>query len=112
MKTRGITIINDDDSLTYAWNVAEKLLGKGKAVALPYPSLGGEDFSYYLLKVPGCFVRFGGAKDGHEKIASHSPKFDFDEEVLRVVPPGVWLHLVEQDVGVDRPAPDPPPGIL
>ena len=77
-------IINDETSLEYARSVAEKLLGKGNTVALPYPSLGGEDFSYYLQKIPGCFVRFGAAKDGHEKIASHSPKFDFDEEVLRV----------------------------
>ncbi len=77
-------IVNDETCLEYAKTVADKLLGKGKAISLPYPSLGGEDFSYYLLKVPGCFVRFGGSKDGNEKIASHSPKFDFDEEVLRV----------------------------
>lgn len=77
-------IINDEVSLEYAKHVAEKLIGKGNTVALPYPSLGGEDFSYYLLKVPGCFVRFGAAKDGNEKVASHSPKFDFDEDVLRV----------------------------
>jgi hippurate hydrolase len=77
-------IINDEVSLGYAKYIAEKLIGKGNAVTLPYPSLGGEDFSYYLLKVPGCFVRFGAAKDGNEKIASHSPKFDFDEDVLRV----------------------------
>ncbi len=77
-------IINDEVSLEYAKTVAEKLLGKGSAVTLPYPSLGGEDFSYFLQKIPGCFVRFGAAKEGHEKIASHCPKFDFDEEVLRV----------------------------
>ena len=77
-------IINDEVSLEYAKSVAEKLIGKDNVVTLPYPSLGGEDFSYYLLKVPGCFVRFGAAKDGHEKIASHCPKFDFDEDVLRV----------------------------
>lgn len=77
-------IINDETSLEYAKVVAEKLMGKDNTVLLPYPSLGGEDFSYYLQKVPGCFVRFGGAKEGNEKAASHSPKFDFDEEVLRV----------------------------
>ncbi len=77
-------IINDEVSLEYAKYVAEKLIGKGNTVSLPHPSLGGEDFAYYLMKVPGCFVRFGAAKDGHEKIASHSPKFDFDEDVLRV----------------------------
>jgi hippurate hydrolase len=77
-------VINEGDACQYAKYVAEKLMGKNGALSLPYPSLGGEDFAYYLQKVPGCFVRFGGGKEGHEKIASHSPAFDFDEEVLRV----------------------------
>ena len=77
-------IINHDYSCDLAEHVAQKLLGKNSVIALPYPSLGGEDFAYYLQQVPGCFVRFGAAKDGNEKIASHSPSFDFNEEVLRV----------------------------
>jgi amidohydrolase len=77
-------VINEGDACQYAIHVAEKFIGKGRALSLPYPSLGGEDFAYYLHSVPGCFVRFGGGKEGHEKIASHSPDFDFDEEVLRV----------------------------
>ena len=55
-----------------------------RRLLLPLPSLGGEDFSYYLQNIPGCFVRFGAAKEGHEKISSHSPGFDFDEDVLSV----------------------------
>jgi hippurate hydrolase len=77
-------IINDDTASKYAIHVAEKLVGKDKTIAIPYPSLGGEDFSYYLQQVQGCFVRFGGAKEGHEMACSHSSKFDFDEEVMRV----------------------------
>jgi hippurate hydrolase len=77
-------IINDDIASKYAIHVAEKLVGKEKTIAIPYPSLGGEDFSYYLQQVQGCFVRFGGAKEGHEIASSHSSKFDFDEEVMRV----------------------------
>ena len=77
-------IINEDISSKYAIHVAEKLVGKEKTISIPYPSLGGEDFSYYLQRVQGCFVRFGGAKDGHEMASSHSSKFDFDEEVMRI----------------------------
>jgi hippurate hydrolase len=77
-------IINDNIASKYAIHVAEKLVGKEKTIAIPYPSLGGEDFSYYLQQVQGCFVRFGGAKEGHEIASSHSSKFDFDEEVMRV----------------------------
>ena len=77
-------IINEEVATKYAIQVAEKLVGKSRTVAIPYPSLGGEDFSYYLQQIPGCFVRFGAAKEGHEVTLSHSPTFDFDEEVLRV----------------------------
>ena len=51
---------------------------------LPHPSMGGEDFSYYLDQVPGCFVRFGARKDGLRDSPAHSPTFDFDEGVLSV----------------------------
>lgn len=77
-------IINEDSASKYAMHVAEKLVGKEKTISIIYPSLGGEDFAYYLQQVQGCFVRFGGAKDGHEMASSHSSKFDFDEEVIRV----------------------------
>jgi len=77
-------IINQDYPCDIAQHVAQKLLGKNAAISLPYPSLGGEDFAYYLQQVPGCFVRFGAAKEGHDKISSHSPAFDFNEDVLRV----------------------------
>jgi hippurate hydrolase len=77
-------VINEDRACSFARHVTEKLLGKDKLISLPFPSLGGEDFAYYLQKIPGCFVRFGAAKEGHEKVSSHSPNFDFDEEVLRV----------------------------
>lgn len=77
-------IINEDNACNMARYVADKFMGKGKSIMLALPSLGGEDFAYYLQNVPGCFVRFGAAKEGHEKMSSHSPGFDFDEEVLRV----------------------------
>jgi metal-dependent amidase/aminoacylase/carboxypeptidase family protein len=51
---------------------------------MDHPSMGAEDFSYYLLHVPGCYVRFGACQQGCENIPLHSPSFDFDEEVLKV----------------------------
>lgn len=77
-------IINDEGLSKYAVQVSDKLLGKDNTIAIPYPSLGGEDFSYFLQQIPGCFVRYGAAKEGHETASSHSPNFDFDEEALRV----------------------------
>jgi len=42
--------------------------------------MGGEDFTYYLQKVPGAFL-FLGAGDGQE-FSHHHPEFDIDESAL------------------------------
>jgi amidohydrolase len=49
------------------------------------PSMGGEDFAYYLEKVPGTFF-FTGAKPPETKspYPHHHPKFDFDEKAMLI----------------------------
>jgi amidohydrolase len=44
------------------------------------PSMGGEDFAYFLHEVPGAFLFFGMG-DGME-YPHHNPKFDMDEKAL------------------------------
>lgn len=77
-------IINHDRECRFARDVAVTLLGEEKVISIPFPSLGGEDFAFFTTEIPGCFVRFGAAKKGSEKESSHSPRFDFDEDVLKV----------------------------
>lgn len=77
-------IVNDEKGRTIALEAAISLLGRKRVISLPSPSMGGEDFSYYLERVPGCFVRFGAALKGKEQVAAHSSTFDFDEEVIRI----------------------------
>lgn len=60
-------------------NVSEKGVKESE-----YPSMGSEDFSFYLHHVPGCYVRFGARRSGQEYIPLHSPTFDIDEAVLLV----------------------------
>lgn len=43
------------------------------------PSMGSEDFAYYLEKVPGCFLRLGL---GENWTSLHNPAFDFNDETL------------------------------
>ncbi len=47
-------------------------------------NMGGEDFGYYLEKVPGCFVRYGAQREGGESYPAHSNRFDVDESTLPV----------------------------
>jgi amidohydrolase len=77
-------VINHPEGYALAREVAEGLVGTKNLINLRRPSLGGEDFAYYLERVPGCFVRFGAARGGFEAPVQHSSTFDFEEEVLRL----------------------------
>ena len=77
-------IINHERECGIAQDIAINLLGKDSVIHIPHPSLGGEDFAYFVQKTPGCFLRLGAAKAGCEYRPAHSPGFDFDEEAMRV----------------------------
>jgi len=44
------------------------------------PNMAGEDFAYYLEKIPGSFCFVGAGSSSH--YPHHHPKFNFDENVL------------------------------
>ena len=77
---------------------AGKVVGPGAGE--PYLSMGGEDFSYYLQKVPGCFFFVGSAPDGQRQFSTphHCSHFNMDESALSVGT-SVYLHLVEDILG-------------
>jgi hippurate hydrolase len=77
-------VINTAKEAEIARRTVLKSLGEEALVAMDQPSMGSEDFSYYLRRVPGCYVRFGARREGWENIPLHSPSFDFDEEAMKV----------------------------
>ncbi len=77
-------VINSPRETEIAREAARRVVGEAGLSRMPHPSLGGEDFSFYLKHVPGCFVRFGALKAGREHAPAHSPGFDFDERVLPI----------------------------
>jgi amidohydrolase len=78
-------VVNDVTMADFVLDVAKQTLGKDSVVDID-PVMGGEDFAYFLEKVPGAFL-FLGAGDGID-FPHHHPAFDFDEDVL---PQGVLL---------------------
>ncbi len=77
-------VINTKRETGIARCAVEKILGIQGVVAMDQPSMGSEDFSYYLQRIPGCYVRFGACSEGCENIPLHSPSFDFSEQALKV----------------------------
>ncbi len=77
-------VVNSRRESELAYRAASRIVGPSGLMQLDHPSMGGEDFSYYLDHIPGCYVRFGARPEGSEHIPLHSPSFDIDENVLGV----------------------------
>ncbi|WZE68718.1 amidohydrolase [Macrococcus psychrotolerans] len=71
-----VNTINETDLIV---NAARKIEDIEELVELK-PSLGGEDFSYYLQRVPGSFFYTGTRNENFKAdFPHHHPKFDIDE---------------------------------
>src|SRR5690606_10245717 len=77
-------VINSPRETELARAAALKVVGAGGLTAMDYPSMGGEDFSFYLERIPGCYVRFGARRPEQPEISLHHAEFTVDEEVLKV----------------------------
>ena len=77
-------VINTRRETQVAYRAAMNVVGAAGMVVMDYPSMGAEDFSFYLEQVPGCYVRFGARIREDEYLPLHSPSFDINEEVLRI----------------------------
>ena len=77
-------VVNEPRSVSIARQAAADVVGAENVVAAEHPSMGSEDFSFYLMKKPGCFVRFGARHPDWEPIPLHSPAFDIDEDALGI----------------------------
>jgi amidohydrolase len=84
-------VINSASGARYAREAARMVVAEEKVVSQGRPSLGGEDFAFYLQHVDGCLVRFGADSLAADSPA-HSTTFDFDENVLAVG--ASWLAQV------------------
>ena len=90
--------INHEDPTKLVLEASSMVVGKG--AGYPYLSMGGEDFSYYLQKVPGCFFFVGSAPDNNNILSTphHCSHFDIDERSLLIVA-SVFTILIDNILG-------------
>ncbi len=86
--------INHDEPTKLIQQSAEQI--KGAIVREPYLSMGAEDFSYYLQKIPGAFVFIGSAPADEEpmSVPHHCSHFDIDERAL-LVGTSLFVQLIK-----------------
>ncbi|KAB3535436.1 amidohydrolase [Alkaliphilus pronyensis] len=86
-----VALINDDAMVEVVKKNAGEILGLRNVEIIKTPSLGVEDFAYFLQKAPGAFYRLGCRNEEkgivHE---AHSTLFDVDEDCL---PIGVAIQV-------------------
>jgi amidohydrolase len=75
-------IVNPRDGAAWAAQAVRDVLGERALVPLGTTNMGGEDFAFYLEKMPGCFLRIGARESGGDRIAAHSPRFYPAEDAL------------------------------
>jgi amidohydrolase len=77
--------VNDPKMTDYVAQVARALLGPDRYFTAPKPSMGGEDFAYYLEKVPGCFFLVGVEPLTADSFPSlHSDRYDFTDAAMAI----------------------------
>jgi len=74
-------VINDPEATRTVAAALGREFGKDRAVEVELPVMGAEDFSQYLHRVPGTFLRLGVGVPGHAA-SLHSATFAPDERAL------------------------------
>lgn len=84
-------VVNHPEEAARVISIAKQTLNVTDA-SYARPSMTGEDFSYYLLQKPGAFF-FTGAKVNGPFYPHHHPKFDFNEQAMRIAS-NTFLSLI------------------
>ncbi len=75
--------VNDAGQARHTLAVARALLGPDRAVVMPTPVMGAEDWSHVLRAVPGSMAFLGAAPAGQTRPApNHSNHFVIDEAAM------------------------------
>ena len=92
--------INHASETSFARELLRGLVGAHNVTEFE-PTMGAEDFSYFLLEKPGCYFLIGNG-DGSHRIGGHgagpcmlhNPSYDFNDELI---PLGgsMWVRLAE-----------------
>lgn len=84
-------VVNDRQLVDLVRSAAKEVLLTNDHLQPDYQTLAGEDMSFFLQKVPGCYFFLGSAnRELGLDYPHHHPRFNFDEAVL---PVGVELFV-------------------
>ncbi|NBY08530.1 MAG: amidohydrolase [Betaproteobacteria bacterium] len=92
--------INHESETAFTRNVLTQMVG-AENVKQQEPTMGAEDFSYFLQELPGTYFFIGNGQGAHREMGHgagpctlHNPSYDFNDDLI---PLGgtVWVRMVE-----------------
>ncbi|MDO9191421.1 MAG: M20 aminoacylase family protein [Undibacterium sp.] len=94
-------LINHAKETAFAADVMRSIVGAGQVDAQVEPTMGAEDFAFFLQEKPGCYVFIGNGEGEHRDAGHglgpcnlHNPSYDFNDDLL---PIGAtyWVRLTQ-----------------
>jgi amidohydrolase len=99
--------INHDAETAFFRHVAADVAGKDNVLEFE-PTMGAEDFSYFLQAKPGCYFLIGNGDGAHRSLGHgegpcmlHNPSYDFNDDLI---PLGatMWVRLAQAWLAAPR----------
>ncbi len=94
-------LINHTQETAFAADVMRSIVGAEQVDAQVEPTMGAEDFAFFLQAKPGCYVFIGNGEGAHRDMGHglgpcnlHNPSYDFNDALL---PIGAtyWVRLAQ-----------------
>lgn len=94
-------LVNHPKETAFAADVMRAIVGAENVDQQVEPTMGAEDFAYFLQAKPGCYVFIGNGDGAHREMGHglgpcnlHNPSYDFNDDLL---PIGAtyWVRLAE-----------------
>ncbi|VVE40629.1 M20 aminoacylase family protein [Pandoraea fibrosis] len=93
--------VNTAAETQFAVNVMQEIVGRDHVVSPIDPTMGAEDFSFFLLERPGCYAYIGNGTGDHRAHGHglgpcmlHNTSYDFNDDVL-TLGATYWVRLTE-----------------
>lgn len=94
-------LVNHAKETQFALGVMKSVVGESMVDGHVEPTMGAEDFAFFLQEKPGCYIFIGNGEGDHRDgghglgpCVLHNASYDFNDRLLPIGA-SFWVHLVE-----------------
>jgi amidohydrolase len=99
--------VNHDNETAFVRGVMQQMVGPENVLEFE-PTMGAEDFSFFLQHKPGCYFLIGNGDGSHRESGHgmgpcmlHNPSYDFNDDLIPIGA-SMWVRLAEAWLGAPR----------